>query len=103
MPLTAMHRNDEHPAWVATVTVNGTTIDYSTGYTFTVLLLNGATTALTKTSGITGAAAGVVTTEWAVGEFDLAPATYRVLLIIRRSSDGKEHTVQDSVQVVARG
>lgn len=99
-----MHRDDEDPPWVATITVNGTAYDYSSGYTFTVLLLDKAgTTVLTKTTGITGAASGVVTVAWAVDDFDLAPGAYTVLLTIRRTSDSKEHTVQDSVQVVTRG
>lgn len=103
MALQPMHKNDEDPAWIATVTVNGTALDYSTGYTFTVYLRKDGTNVLTKTTGITGAAAGVITTTWAVGDFNIAVGTYAVLLVIQRTSDSREHTVQDSVAVVARG
>lgn len=104
MALAQMHRGDEDPPWVATVTVNDEALNYSSGYTFTVLITDGGVTPfLTKTTGIAGAAGGVVTTSWAVDDFDIAPGTYAVLLTIRRTSDGREHTVEDSVEVVARG
>lgn len=89
------HRGDERPAWVETVTVNGTADNMSTGYTFTVQLQQGDDTAiLTKTTNITGATAGVVTVAWAAGELDLTPGTYKALLTARRTSDSLDWTIR---------
>lgn len=95
------HRGDELPQWVATVTVNGSTPDLSSGYTFTVTVKQGSDAAvLTKTTNITGATAGVVTVAWADGDLDIAAGTYRVLLAATRTSDSAEWTVEDQLRIV---
>lgn len=96
------HRGDELPQWVATVTINGTAPDLSSGYTFSVTVRQGDGTAvLTKTTNITGAASGVVTVAWADGDLDIAPGTYRVLLTATRTSDSAEWTVEDQLRIVS--
>lgn len=56
-------------------------IDFATGYTFEVKLLLGTVVALTKTTGITGAAtAPNVTVAWAAGELNPTPGRYRLHL-----------------------
>lgn len=96
------HRGDELPQWVATVTVNGTAPDLSTGYTFAVTVRQGDGTAvLTKTTNITGASAGVVTVAWASDDLDITPGTYRVLLTATRTSDSAEWTVEDQLRIVS--
>jgi hypothetical protein len=62
---------------------NGDLINFATGYTFEVKLVNQATavSALTKSSGITGAATSPnITVAWTTGELNLTPATYQVHL-----------------------
>jgi hypothetical protein len=96
------HRGDERPAWVPTVTLNGGTDDLSTGYTFAVKVYDGSgTAALTKTTNITGAPAGVVTVAWAEGELDITPGPYRVILVATRTADSLEWTIEDQLQVKA--
>lgn len=73
----------------------GALIDFSTGYTFTAKVAKkGATVAaLTKSTGITGAAGSGtpdagdpnVTIEWAAGDLDLTPGTYELILTATRS------------------
>ena len=99
MPL-QYHRSDELPAWVATISVNGSTYDYSTGWTFTVTLSDGSTTALTKTTNITGAASGVVTVAWAENDLDIAPGRYKVLLTATRTADSLEWTISDTLEIL---
>lgn len=95
--------NDELPQWVATVSVNGATHDYSTGWTFTVTLNQGSSAAvLTKTTNITGSTGGVITVAWAVGDLNLDPGLYRALLVAKRTADNLEHTVKEMVEVTAR-
>ena len=97
------YRSDELPSWEATVTVNGDSYDYTTGWTFTVTLTNSAgTVALTKTDNITGATAGVITVAWEAGELDLTPGVYRAVLVADRTSDGSQLSIEDAVQIVAR-
>jgi len=95
------HRGDERPGWVATVTVNGTADNMATGYTFAVRVQQGdATPVLTKTTNITGAAAGVVTVLWADGDLDIPVGTYKALLVATRSSDSAEWTVQETITIL---
>ena len=72
------HTTSERPAITYWYRVNRTLIDFSTGYTFTVVVttLDGETTLITKTSGITGAAGSGTETDgtpnltvtWGAGE-----------------------------------
>lgn len=95
------HRGDELPQWVATVTVNGTAPDLSTGYTFVVTVKQGDGTAvLTKSTNISGATAGVVTVSWADAELDITAGTYRVMLTATRTLDSAEWTVEDQLRIV---
>lgn len=97
---------DERPYWEATVTIDGDTEDMTSGYTYEVNIAATATATatpvVTKTSGITGAAAGVVTVGWAVGELAIAPATYVVQLTATRTSDNKDWTIQDKIKIKPR-
>lgn len=100
------HTNDEQPAWEATVTtINGIQPDYSSGYTFTctITTLAGATL-LAKTTGITGAAAGVITVAFTGAELATALVTataagdvlYKLFLVPRRTSDSTDGpTIED--------
>jgi len=95
-------RGDERPAWVETVTINGTADDMTTGYTFSLQVKLGTGSAvLTKTTNITGAAAGVVTVAWAEGELDIAPGVYRAVLTATRTSDSLEWTIERNLTVQA--
>jgi hypothetical protein len=98
------HKADERPDWVATVTVNGSGDDMSSGYTFQVKVATSptATAALTKTTGITGAVGGVVTVAWASNELDLQPGNYSVQLKATRTSDSAEWTVEDTLKILPR-
>lgn len=95
---------DERPYWEPTVTVGGVAEDLSTGYTFEVNVAASAsaTPALTKTTGITGAAGGVVTVAWATGDLALTAGTYVVQLTATRTSDSKDWTIQDHLIIKAR-
>ena len=95
-------RGDELPAWVATVSLNGSTAtDLSSGYTFSLQVKQGsATAALTKTSNIAGGAGSVVTVAWASQELDLPPGTYRAVLTVTRSSDSAEFTFEDRLIIL---
>lgn len=75
-----------------------TSLDLSTGYTFTFKIgALGATALLSKTTGITGAAqSGVrptgtpaVTVNWAAGDLDIAPGRYVWELIATTSSEDR--------------
>lgn len=98
------YQNDERPDWVATVSLNGASDDMSTGYTFEVKIAASptATAALTKTTNITGAAGGVVTVAWAASDLNIEPDIYIVQLKVTRTSDSKEWTVQDTLEIKAR-
>lgn len=98
------HQADERPAWVATVTINGTGDNMSSGYTFSVKVAASptATAALTKTTNITGAAGGVVTVAWAPNELDIEPGLYIVQLKASRTSDSAEWTVEDTLEIKPR-
>jgi len=76
--------------WYRKVSGVDTLIDFSSGYTFQVLLVNrDGTIALTKTSGITGAAtAPNVTVAWASGELNITPGLY--LLHLKATTGGAD-------------
>lgn len=84
---------DDRPAWRATVMVNGTFDDLSTGFTFTVKIVKDGTVLLTKVNGISGAAGGVVTVAWTPNELDLVPGTYVAQLNVTRTADVTDWTV----------
>lgn len=97
-------RSDELPQWQATIEHNGTSPDFSSGWTFQVKVAEQATgtVVLTKTTNITGATGGVVTVAWASGELDVEPGRYRAQLKATRTSDGGEATVSELLTVKAR-
>ena len=98
-------RADERPAWQATITANGALDDYSSGFTFSVKLATAAAptvAVLTKTTGIVGAAAGVVTTVWAPNELDLTPGRYTAQLTVTRTADSHELTITEPLTIAAR-
>jgi hypothetical protein len=70
---------------------NGTLIDFSSGYTFTLEISRNGTIVASKTSGITGAATSPnVIIDWAAGEVAALSDLYDVRLIARRTSDSKD-------------
>ncbi len=94
---------DERPAWVATVTINGTADDMSSGYTFEVKVLDSSdSVVLTKTTNITGAASGVVTVAWVPNELALAAGDYTAQLKAIRTADSAEWTITEMLRVAAR-
>ncbi len=93
---------DERPAWQATITVNGVAEDYSSGYTFEVKVISVSTVVLTKTTNITGGAAGVVTVAWAAGELAITPGPYTAQLRVIRSSDTLDFTITEAMLIKAR-
>lgn len=95
---------DELPAWVATISHNGTPPDFSTGWTFQVIVTarDASVPALTKTTNIAGAAAGVVTVTWAANDLALTPGTYLVQLKATRAADSLESTIEDVLTVKRR-
>lgn len=70
---------------------DGTIINFATGYTFQVLLVNAltGTIALTKTTNITGAATSPnVTVAWPTGELNIAAGYY--YLHLRATTGGAD-------------
>lgn len=98
------YRSDELPAWLATVLVNGVNPDFSSGYTFTVVVKNEAgETVLTKPNGeIVGAAGGVITVNWISGDLDLPPGKYSAHLIYTRTSGTLQKTIAETIEILAR-
>ena len=82
------YQHAEDPAWSGTwLDSDGDVIDF-TGDTFELKLvtMNGATTVLTKTTGITGAAtAPNVIAQWGAGELDVTPGTYKIIVTATES------------------
>lgn len=71
-------------------------LDLSSGYTFTLTMLDSAgTAALTKTTGITGAS-GSVAIAWAAGELDLDPGTYALHVRAREVATSKDRDYSPS-------
>lgn len=84
---------------------DGSVIDYSTGYTFTILLGQlGQAAILTKTTGIVGnnTAPNIVVT-WSNTEIEsLAVATYVMQITARHTASGKDRKMHDSVTISAQ-
>lgn len=98
MPIT-LFVGDEQPVWQATITNNGSLVDYSSGYTFTcVVTTKAGATLLTKTTGITGATGGVVTVAFTGAELAAGGVTaaagdvgqFDLYLTPRRISDSAD-------------
>ena len=67
-----------------------TALDLSSGYTFTLTLVNTAgTIALTKTTNITGTATGV-TVVWATDDLDQTVGEYQLRLRARETATSKD-------------
>ena len=96
-------QRDERPAWQPTITVNGAVDDYTTGFTFTVTVVDktGATV-LTKTTAITGNTGGLINVDWEPDELDLDPGMYRLQLTVRRTADEHEETISEQLLIRAR-
>lgn len=96
--------SDELPHWVATISHNGALPDFSSGWTFRVVISTaaGGTPLLEKTTNITGAASGVVTVAWASGDLAITPGSYRIQLKATRTADNAEATIEDSVTIKRR-
>ena len=72
---------------------DGTIIDFSSGWTFTVKVGTGTTASFTKSTNITGAStAPNVTIAWATSSelSTLTAGNYRIELVARRTSDSKD-------------
>ncbi len=96
-------QGDELPQWVATILTNGTGYDFSTGWSFQVVIVDAdETVVLTKTTNITGATGGAITVAWAVGELDLDPGSYVAQLKARRTSDTGEATIRQPLRIDTR-
>jgi hypothetical protein len=82
---------------------DGTLIDLSTGYTFSLKIGNpGSAALITKTTGITGAATDPnVTIAWATsGELNtLAPGSYALQLQATRTADSKQRFLTDQITI----
>lgn len=102
------HVADERPAWKATVTVNGTADDMSTGYTYQVKIYRAGladdptATLLTKTTNITGATGGVVTVAWAPNDLAIAEGLHVAQLKASRTSDSAEWTITELIRIKPR-
>ncbi len=97
------HAGDELRDWQATIVINGVLLDFTSGYTFEVKLVDSTgTVALTKTSNITGAAGGVVTTAWAIGDLALTPGRYTAQLRVSRNSDSRDFSLTDLLYIGTR-
>lgn len=95
---------DERPAWQPTITIDGSTEDYSTGFSFKVeVLTKTGTVQFTKTTGITGNSDGSVTVDWATSSelSTLDPGVYVARLRIRRDSDSKDVTLEADLSIRA--
>lgn len=65
-------------------------IDFSSGYTFTLKLVDSrGVAALTKTTNITGASTSPnVVASWATGELNVTPGTYTISLVATHATSG---------------
>lgn len=86
----------------------GTLIDFSSGYTFVVMILNDYDVALiTKSSGITGATGSLSTNTpnvmvaWDADELDvLTPGTYKFRCVATRTADNKNRTFRSKLEIL---
>ena len=96
-------QRDERPAWQPTISVNGAVDDYTSGFTFTVTILDASgTTVLTKTTAITGDTGGLINVDWEPDELDLPAGTYRLQLTVRRTADEHEETISEQLLIRER-
>jgi hypothetical protein len=82
----------------------GNTIDFSSGFTWTLRVGDATTGVLEKTTGITGAATNPnVTITFSAGDWDdVTPGLYAATLTPRRTSDDKDREpLRFAVQVLA--
>lgn len=85
---------------------DGTLIDFSSGYTFSVKIGTIAATLLTKTTGITGAAgsgsepsgAPNLTVAWTAGELDITPGAYT--LQVTATTSGLDRVFSIPIQII---
>lgn len=102
MALDSVYAGDELNPWIATRQVSGATADYSSGYTFavTATLQGSSTYSFSKTTGISGAASGVITVTWTSSDLgSLAAGTYDLLLTVTHNSSSKQDTFGDTITV----
>lgn len=94
---------DELPSWQPSITIDGQTVDYSAGHTFTVVISDRSRTAVhTKTTGITGHDDGSLTIAWDADELDhIDPGTYRLRLTIRRIIDDRDLSIDETLIIAA--
>lgn len=102
-----LHTSDEIAQWPVTIIVNGSKLDYSTGYTFTCAVVNSSgTTLLSKTTGITGATNGQITVAFTGAELANNsitatfnnPVSYKLYLTPRKVSDSSDGpTVEETL------
>lgn len=89
---------------------NGSLIDFSSGYTFVVKILDPAagTATITKSTGITGAAGSLttptpnVTVAWDAGELDdlTEGTTYPFRCVATRTADSKTRTFRNTLKIL---
>lgn len=76
-----------------------TDLDLSSGYTFTLTLVDAAgTTTVTKTSGITGTN-GTVEVSWSADELDITPGLYTLHLRARTGGLDRDYSPARPVRV----
>lgn len=95
-------QGDELPSWVATISLNGAAVDFSTDWGFTVKLTCAGQPTVSKTAGIAGASNGSVTVTWAAGELNIVPGQWRLQMTGTRVSDSRQFTIEDTVQIKTR-
>lgn len=108
MTVWQMEQGQELPArTIDWYDADGTPVDFSSGWTFTVkvsAIAAPTTTLVTKTSGITGAATVPnVTIDWSTSELSsltAAGARYVVRLIARRTADSKDRVFRPGDPIV---
>lgn len=78
-------------------------LDLSSGYTFVATLtrIDDGTTALTKTSSITGAD-GSVTIVWAADELDIPPGSHRLNVRATNSSLDRDHSPDAPTEIIIK-
>lgn len=109
-----LHSNNEQPGWTAVLSTRDIFgvkqyADYSTGYTFTCCVLTTANVVLlTKTTGITGFANGIVTVAFTGAELVTAgvtgtptnPGAYQLQLTPRRTADNADGPTAEDTLVI---
>ena len=95
---------DTRPSYAATIDMAGAAEDLSTGHTFELNIAASVSSipVLTKTTGITGSAQGVVTADWAPGELAVTPGTYTAQITVTRTADNEQWTVEEAFRIKTR-